>query len=211
MEKFVKHTGRVAPLDRANVDTDAILPKQYMKSISRFGFGANLFDTWRYLDDGEPGQDHSLRLENPDFVLNQPRFRSATILLARSNFGCGSSREHAPWALQQYGFRVIVAPSYADIFLSNCFKIGLLAVELDSAAIDNLFDTVDAEEGYALTVDLESQTVNDSQGTSFRFVVAPTNKQRLLLGLDDVGMTLRKSAAIAAFEEKHLHEEPWLK
>src|SRR6187200_3195200 len=192
MQKFTVHKGLVAPMDRENVDTDAIIPKQFLKSIRRAGFGVNLFDAWRYVDHGEPGMDPASRRPNPDFVLNQPRYRGASILLARKNFGCGSSREHAPWALDQYGFRAVIAPSYADIFFNNCFKNGLLPVVLDAGAVDQLFREVDPVPGYRLTVDLEQQTVVTAAGTSFAFDIEPFRKHSLLHGLDEIGLTLQQ-------------------
>jgi 3-isopropylmalate/(R)-2-methylmalate dehydratase small subunit len=211
MQPFRVHSGIVAPLDRANVDTDAIIPKQFLKSIRRSGFGPNLFDAWRYTDRGEPGQDPAARCPNPDFVLNQPRFRDASILLARRNFGCGSSREHAPWALGDYGFRALIAPSYADIFFNNCFKNGLLPIVLADAAVDRLFADVAAFPGYRLTIDLEAQTVRNEDGSvAFRFDVEPFRKECLLNGWDDIGLTLRHADDIRAFEARHLAEQPWL-
>jgi 3-isopropylmalate/(R)-2-methylmalate dehydratase small subunit len=211
MDKFTIHEGLVAPLDRANVDTDAIIPKQFLKSIRRTGFGPNLFDEWRYLDHGEPGQDCSNRPVNPDFVLNQPRYQGASILLARKNFGCGSSREHAPWALQQYGFRVIVAPSFADIFFNNCYKTGLLPIVLPESAIDRLFNEVKAFPGFKLVVDLEQQRIGSADGSlSFDFPIDDFRKFCLLNGLDDIGLTLRHADEIRAFEERHLANQPWL-
>jgi 3-isopropylmalate/(R)-2-methylmalate dehydratase small subunit len=211
MEKFTIYEGLVAPLDRANVDTDAIIPKQFLKSIRRTGFGPNLFDEWRYLDHGEPGQDITHRPLNPDFILNQPRYQGASILLARKNFGCGSSREHAPWALEQYGFRAIVAPSFADIFFNNCYKSGLLPVVLPEAQIDRLFDEVKAFPGFKLVVDLEQQQIATSSGSlSFKFDIDPFRKYCLMNGLDDIGLTLRHADAIRAFEERHLATQPWL-
>lgn len=210
MEAFVRLEGLVAPLDRANVDTDQIIPKQYLKSIKRSGFGPNLFDNWRYLDPGEPGMDTSRRRLNPDFVLNQPRYRGASILLARENFGCGSSREHAPWALLDYGFRAVIAPSFADIFYNNCFKNGLLPVVLEASVVDRLFREVAATEGYRLGVDLESQTVTTSSGEAFGFNVDPFRKYCLLNGLDDIGLTLRHADKIRAYEERRRQEAPWL-
>jgi 3-isopropylmalate/(R)-2-methylmalate dehydratase small subunit len=210
MQPFVRHEGLVAPLDRANVDTDAIIPKQFLKSIKRSGFGPNLFDEWRYLDHGEPGQDCSTRPLNPDFVLNQPRYRGASILLARENFGCGSSREHAPWALMDYGFRAIIAPSFADIFYNNCFKNGLLPIVLPVEVVDRLFQETEATEGYRLTVDLKAQTVTTPKGESFRFEVDAERKHRLLNGLDDIGITLQYVDAIRAYEERRRQETPWL-
>ena len=211
MEKFTVHEGLVAPLDRANVDTDAIIPKQFLKSIRRTGFGPNLFDEWRYLDHGEPGQDCSTRPLNPDFVLNQPRYQGASILLARKNFGCGSSREHAPWALQQYGFRAIVAPSFADIFFNNCYKSGLLPIVLTEAQIDQLFNEVKAFSGFRLVVDLENQVLRTVDGPiGFEFAIDDFRKYCLLNGLDDIGLTLRHADEIRAFEERHLARQPWL-
>lgn len=210
MEKFHTLTGLVAPLDRANVDTDAIIPKQFLKSIKRSGFGQNLFDEWRYLDHGEPGMDRAQRQPNPEFVLNQPRYQGAQILLARANFGCGSSREHAPWSLQDYGFRVIVAPSFADIFFNNCFKIGLLPVVLDAAILDRLFEEVKATEGYRLTVDLEQQTVTTPQNKVYAFEVDTFRKHCLLNGLDEIGLTLQQAEKIKQFEQKRRTEQPWL-
>ena len=211
MDKFTVHEGLVAPLDRANVDTDAIIPKQFLKSIRRTGFGPNLFDEWRYLDHGEPGQDNSRRPLNPDFVLNQPRYQGASILLARKNFGCGSSREHAPWALQQYGFRAIVAPSFADIFFNNCYKSGLLPIVLSEAQVDQLFDEVKAFSGFRLVVDLENQVLRTADGRiGFEFPIDDFRKYCLLNGLDDIGLTLRHADEIRAFEERHLARQPWL-
>jgi 3-isopropylmalate/(R)-2-methylmalate dehydratase small subunit len=211
MEPFRVHTGIVAPLDRANVDTDAIIPKQFLKSIRRSGFGVNLFDAWRYTDHGEPGMDASQRHLNPDFVLNQPRYRGASILLARRNFGCGSSREHAPWALADFGFRALIAPSYADIFFNNCFKNGLLPIVLRDAAVERLFADVAAFPGFSLTIDLDAQTVANADGSvSFTFDVDPFRKQCLLNGWDDIGLTMRHADEIRAFEARHLAEQPWL-
>jgi 3-isopropylmalate/(R)-2-methylmalate dehydratase small subunit len=211
MDKFTVHEGLVAPLDRANVDTDAIIPKQFLKSIRRTGFGPNLFDEWRYLDHGEPGMDNSKRPLNPDFVLNQPRYESASILLARKNFGCGSSREHAPWALQQYGFRAIVAPSFADIFFNNCYKSGLLPIVLSEAQVEQLFDKVKAFAGFRLVVDLERQLIRTPDGQmAFEFAIDEFRKYCLLNGLDDIGLTLRHADEIRAFEERHLRAQPWL-
>ena len=211
MEPFIVHTGLVAPLDRANVDTDAIIPKQFLKSIKRSGFGPNLFDAWRYLDQGEPGMDASRRPLNPDFVLNDPRYRGASILLARKNFGCGSSREHAPWALADYGFRALIAPSYADIFFNNCFKNGLLPIVLPESAVDRLFDDTRAFPGFRLTIDLERQTIATPDGAlSFAFDVDPFRKHCLLNGYDDIGLTLQHADAIREFEAKRLAEQPWL-
>ncbi len=210
MEKFTLHAGLVAPLDRENVDTDAIIPKQFLKSIHRTGFGPNLFDAWRYLDPGEPGQDPASRKPNPDFVLNQPRFRGATILIARKNFGCGSSREHAPWALQQFGFRAIIAPSYADIFFNNCFKNGLLPIVLPDFHLDHLFQEVAANMGYRLQIDLPAQTVTTPSGQVMRFDVEPFRKECLVNGWDDIGLTLRRQDAIRAYEERRRASEPWI-
>jgi 3-isopropylmalate/(R)-2-methylmalate dehydratase small subunit len=212
MDKFTVHEGLVAPLDRANVDTDAIIPKQFLKSIRKTGFGPNLFDEWRYLDHGEPGQDNTHRPLNPDFVLNQPRYQGASILLTRKNFGCGSSREHAPWALQQYGFRAIVAPSFADIFFNNCYKSGLLPIVLTESAVDQLFDEVKAApDGLRLVVDLEHQVLRSTDGRiGFEFAIDDFRKYCLLNGLDDIGLTLRHADEIRAFEERHLARQPWL-
>ena len=210
MEKFHTFTGLVAPLDRANVDTDAIIPKQFLKSIKRSGFGQNLFDEWRYLDHGEPGMDPAQRQPNPEFVLNQPRYLGAQILLARANFGCGSSREHAPWSLQDYGFRVIIAPSFADIFFNNCFKIGLLPIILDAAVLDRLFEAVKSTEGYSLTVDLQKQTVTTPNKEEFNFDSDTFRKHCLLNGLDEIGLTLQQTEKIKQFEQKRRNEQPWL-
>lgn len=210
MKAFTQHTGLVAPLDRANVDTDQIIPKQFLKSIKRTGFGPNLFDEWRYLDEGYPGQDNSQRPINQDFVLNQARYQGASVLLAQENFGCGSSREHAPWALDEYGFRCVIAPSFADIFYNNSFKNGLLPIVLEQAEVDALFEQVFAEPGYQLTVDLEAQTVTRPDGVSYSFEVDAFRKHCLLNGLDDIGLTLQDEAAIKAFEAKHQAAQPWL-
>ena len=211
MDPFRVHTGIVAPLDRANVDTDAIIPKQFLKSIKRSGFGPNLFDEWRYLDRGEPDRDNSGRPLNPKFVLNEPRYQGASVLLARTNFGCGSSREHAPWALYDYGFRAIVAPSYADIFHNNCYKNGLLPIVLTEAEVDRLFAATFAFPGFKLTVDLEQQVVSTPDGSmTFPFNVEPYRKHRLLNGLDDIGLTLQHADTIREFEAKRLAEYPWL-
>jgi len=210
MEAFRIHTGLVAPMDRENVDTDAIIPKQFLKSIKKSGFGPNLFDAWRYLDPGEPGQDPASRRPNPDFVLNQPRYRGASILLARKNFGCGSSREHAPWALQQYGFRALIAPSYADIFFNNCFKNGLLPIVLGERQVAKLFDDVAAFVGYRLTIDLERQVVVTAAGDELAFEVEPFRKYCLLGGYDDIALTLRHAEKIRAFEAERLLKQPWL-
>jgi 3-isopropylmalate/(R)-2-methylmalate dehydratase small subunit len=210
MQKFTVHKGLVAPMDRENVDTDAIIPKQFLKSIRKTGFGPNLFDEWRYLDHGEPGQDPATRKPNPEFVLNQPRYQGASILLARKNFGCGSSREHAPWALDQYGFRAIIAPSYADIFFNNCFKNGLLPIVLPQSQVSQLFDEVYAFPGYQLTIDLERQVVVRPQGEELAFEVQPFRKYCLANGLDDIGLTLRQTDKIKAFEAQRLAQKPWL-
>lgn len=210
MTPFRVHQGLVAPLDRENVDTDAIIPKQFLKSIKRSGFGPNLFDEWRYLDRGEPGQDPATRKPNPDFVLNQPRYKGASILLTRRNFGCGSSREHAPWALDQYGFRAIIAPSYADIFFNNCFKNGLLPIVLSESQVAALFDEVNAFVGYQLTIDLERQVVAKPDGKELSFDVQPFRKFCLLGGYDDIGLTLRHADKIRAFEAERLLKKPWL-
>ena len=210
MQKFTLHQGLVAPMDRENVDTDAIIPKQFLKSIQRAGFGPNLFDAWRYLDEGEPGKDPATRQPNPDFVLNQPRYQGASILLARKNFGCGSSREHAPWALDQYGFRAIIAPSYADIFFNNSFKNGLLPIVLSEAQVSQLFDEAAAFPGYRLTVDLERQVVVKPDSAELPFDVQAFRKYCLLNGFDDIGLTLRHADKIKAFEARRLAEKPWL-
>ncbi len=210
MTPFTQHTGLVAPLDRANVDTDQIIPKQFLKSIRRTGFGANLFDEWRYLDRGEPGMDNSRRPLNPAFVLNQPRYQGASILLARRNFGCGSSREHAPWALAEYGFRALIAPSYADIFFNNCFKNGLLPIVLDEQLVDGLFREVEATPGYRLSIDLAAQTVTMPDGRTLRFDIDAFRKECLLNGWDDIGLTLRHADKIRAFEAERLKRFPWL-
>jgi len=210
MRPFTRHEGLVAPLDRANVDTDAIIPKQFLKSIKRTGFGPNLFDEWRYLDRGEPGQDCSKRPLNPEFVLNQPRYQGASILLARENFGCGSSREHAPWALADYGFRALIAPSFADIFYNNCFKNGILPIILPVEVVDRLFRETYATVGYRLTVDLAEQAVTTPAGEVFPFEVDAERKHRLLNGLDDIGITLQHVEAIRAYEQRRREEAPWL-
>ena len=210
MTPFRIHTGLVAPLDRENVDTDAIIPKQFLKSIRKTGFGPNLFDAWRYLDAGGPGQDPASRRANPDFVLNQPRYQGASVLLARKNFGCGSSREHAPWALDQYGFRALIAPSYADIFFNNCFKNGLLPVRLPEHEVARLFDEVAAFVGYRLTVDLPRQMIVKPDGTEIAFEVESFRKFCLLGGYDDIGLTLRHADEIRAFEAERLLRQPWL-
>ena len=211
MQKFTMHQGLVAPMDRENVDTDAIIPKQFLKSIKKTGFGPNLFDEWRYLDQpGEPGVPESARKPNPDFVLNQPRYKGASILIARKNFGCGSSREHAPWALDQYGFRAVIAPSFADIFFNNCFKNGLLPIVLPESVVAQLFDEVAAFPGYELKIDLERQVVIRPQGEEIAFDVLPFRKYCLLNGFDDIGLTLRHKDKIAAFEAERLATKPWL-
>jgi 3-isopropylmalate/(R)-2-methylmalate dehydratase small subunit len=210
MQPLTIHQGLVIALDRANVDTDAIIPKQFLKSIKRTGFGPYLFDEWRYLDHGEPGMDCSRRPLNPDFVLNQPRYQGATILLARANFGCGSSREHAPWALLDYGFRALVAPSFADIFYNNCFKNGILPIVLPAEAVDRLFGEVEAAPGYRLTIDLPNQTITTPSGDTIRFDVDPFRKHCMVNGLDDIGLTLRHVDKIKAYEERRRREAPWL-
>ena len=210
MQKFTLHKGIVAPMDRENVDTDAIIPKQFLKSIRKTGFGPNLFDEWRYLDHGEPGQDPASRKPNPDFVLNQPRYRGASVLLARKNFGCGSSREHAPWAIDQYGFRCVIAPSFADIFFNNCFKNGLLPIVLPESTIAKLFDEVAAFPGYELTIDLARQVVVRPQGEEIPFEVQAFRKYCLLNGFDDIGLTLRHADKIRAYEAQRLATKPWL-
>lgn len=210
MQKFTLLNGLVAPLDRANVDTDAIIPKQFLKSIKRSGFGPNLFDEWRYLDHGEPGRDNSQRPLNPDFELNQPRYQGAQILLARENFGCGSSREHAPWALGDYGFRAIIAPSFADIFYNNCFKNGLLPIRLPAEQVNALFKAATATPGYRLQIDLEQQSISATDGTLYKFEVEVFRKHCLLNGLDDIGLTLQHVVEISAYEAKHRAAQPWL-
>ncbi|WP_038208410.1 3-isopropylmalate dehydratase small subunit [Xenophilus azovorans] len=210
MQKFTVHKGLVAPMDRENVDTDAIIPKQFLKSIRKTGFGPNLFDEWRYLDHGEPGMDPASRKPNPDFVLNQPRYQGASILLARRNFGCGSSREHAPWALDQYGFRSIIAPSFADIFFNNSFKNGLLPIVLPEATVAKLFDEVAAFPGYELTIDLDRQVVVKPDGEEIAFEVQPFRRYCLMNGLDDIGLTLRHKDKIKAYEAERLAAKPWL-
>jgi len=210
MEKFTVLDGLVAPLDRANVDTDAIIPKQFLKSIKRTGYGENCFDAWRYMDHGEPGMDNAKRPRNADFILNQPRYQGASILLARKNFGCGSSREHAPWALLEYGFRCVIAPSFADIFFNNCYKNGLLPVVLGETEIDGLFYDCASFPGFRLVVDLERQTVSTSDGSkSFRFEVEPSRRHSLLNGLDEIGLTLRHAEKIRAFENRRREQMPW--
>ena len=211
MQKFQILDGLVAPLDRANVDTDAIIPKQFLKSIHRTGFGPNLFDEWRYLDHGEPGMDNSQRVLNPEFVLNQARYAGASILLTRKNFGCGSSREHAPWALDQFGFRVIIAPSFADIFFNNCFKNGLLPIVLSEEQVDILFEKINNEIGFRLIVNLEDQTISSlDEVIQFSFEVDSFRKSCLINGLDDIGLTLQHAEKIRTFEVKHLASKPWL-
>jgi 3-isopropylmalate/(R)-2-methylmalate dehydratase small subunit len=210
MDKFISREGLVAPLDRANVDTDAVIPKQFLKSIKRTGYGPNLFDEWRYLDHGEPGMDNSKRPLNPDFVLNQPRYQGAQILLARENFGCGSSREHAPWALLQYGFQAVVAPSFADIFFNNSFKNGLLLIRLDAAIVDRLFKEAAAQQGYRLAIDLAEQSITTPGGESIKFEIDPFRKHCLMNGLDEIGLTLEHADKISAFEAKRREQQPWL-
>jgi 3-isopropylmalate/(R)-2-methylmalate dehydratase small subunit len=210
MEKFIKFDGLVAPLDRANVDTDAIIPKQFLKSIKRSGFGPNAFDEWRYMDHGEPGQDSAKRMKNPNFVLNQDRYQGASILLARSNFGCGSSREHAPWALHDFGFRAIVAESFADIFFNNCFKNGLLPIVLPKPEMDALFGLTEHSPGYRLTIDLPAQRVVRPDGHAIPFEVDAFRKECLLNGWDDIGLTLRHAEKIREFETRRRAEQPWL-
>ncbi len=210
MEKFSVLDGLVAPMDRANVDTDAIIPKQFLKSIKRSGFGPNLFDEWRYMDHGEPGMDNAKRPLNPNFVLNQPRFQGARILLTRDNFGCGSSREHAPWAIEDYGFRALIGTSFADIFFNNCFKNGLLPIKLPAAEVDALFDQVSVTPGYKLRIDLDAQTVTRPDGKVIPFDVDPFRKYCLLNGFDDIGLTLRHADKIREFEARRQAEQPWL-
>lgn len=210
MKAFTQHQGLVAPLDRANVDTDQIIPKQFLKSIERTGFGVNLFDEWRYLDEGQPGQDHSKRPLNTEFVLNQPRYQGASVLLAQENFGCGSSREHAPWALEEYGFRAIIAPSFADIFYNNSFKNGLLPIVLTAAEVSELFAQAEAVEGYELSIDLEAQTVTRPDGVQYSFEVDAFRKHCLLNGLDDIGLTLQDAEQIREFEVAYKKANPWL-
>lgn len=210
MERFTTLDGLVAPLDRANVDTDAIIPKQFLKSIKRSGFGPNLFDEWRYLDHGEPGMDNSARAQNPNFVLNAPRYQGAKILLCRDNFGCGSSREHAPWAIADYGFRVMIGTSFADIFFNNSFKNGLLPIRLSAELVDGLFDQVQSNPGYRLRVDLEAQTITRPDGLVIAFEVDPFRKYCLLNGFDDIGLTLRHADRIREFEATRRAQQPWL-
>ncbi|MDH3760937.1 MAG: 3-isopropylmalate dehydratase small subunit [Gammaproteobacteria bacterium] len=211
MDKFEKFNGIVAGIDRANIDTDAIIPKQYLKSIKRSGFGVNLFDDWRYLDPGEPGQDHSQRRVNPDFVLNMDPYRQAQIILARENFACGSSREHAVWALMDFGIRVVIAPSFADIFYNNSFKNGLLPIALDSGLVDQLFDELESSEDYRLGIDLEKQLVTNANGIEMAFEIDEFRKFCLLNGLDDIGLTMQHAETIKAFEEQYYQRMPWLK
>jgi 3-isopropylmalate/(R)-2-methylmalate dehydratase small subunit len=210
MQPFTIHEGLVAPLDRPNVDTDAIIPKQFLKSIKRSGFGPNLFDEWRYLDRGEPGMDNAKRPRNPGFVLNQERYQGASILLARANFGCGSSREHAPWALTDFGFRAVIAPSFADIFFNNCFKNGLLPIVLEASVVDRLFKAVMGFPGYRLKIDLPGERLITPEGEALAFKVEPFRKHCLVHGLDDIGLTLQHAEAIRAFEERRRAEQPWL-
>lgn len=210
MRALKQHQGIVVPMDRANVDTDMIIPKQFLKSIKRSGFGPNLFDELRYLDEGQPGQDNSQRPLNPDFVLNQPRYQGASVLLARRNFGCGSSREHAPWALEDFGIRVIIAPSYADIFYNNCFKNGLLPIVLEEETVDRLFQETQASEGYQLSIDLQRQTITTPDGDTIGFDVDAFRKHCLINGLDDIGVTLEETDAIKAYEARRKQEAPWL-
>ena len=210
MKPFITYTGIVAPLDRANVDTDAIIPKQFLKSIKKTGFGPHLFDEWRYLDHGEPGMDMTQRKKNPEFVLNQPRYEKSTILISRENFGCGSSREHAPWAIEDYGFRAILAPSFADIFFSNCFKNGLLPIVLPTETIDDLFKAINKQEGYSLTIDLENQSVILPSNNKINFQVDAFRKHCLVNGLDDIGLTMQHSETIKAFEKSYYQQNSWL-
>ena len=210
MQPFTVHTGTVAPFDRANIDTDAIIPKQFLKSIKRSGFGPNLFDAWRYLDRGEPGMDNTARPLNPDFVLNDPRYRNASILLARRNFGCGSSREHAPWGLQQYGFRALIAPSFADIFFNNCFKNGILPIKVSPEDLDKLFDDAERGANATLTIDLEAQEIRGPDGGVVKFEVDEHRKHCLLNGLDDIGLTMEKAPAIETFERRMGEARPWV-
>ena len=210
MDKFTLHTGLVAPMDRANVDTDAIIPKQFLKSIRRIGFGPNLFDAWRYLDEGEPDSDNTGRPINPDFVLNQKRYQGASVLIARKNFGCGSSREHAPWALAQYGFRAVIAPSFGEIFYSNSFKTGFLPIVLTELEIDHLFNETLAFPGFRLTIDLPEQVVVLGDGTRYKFDIDAFRKYCMVNGLDDIGLTLRNAEKIRSFEEQRRVSQPWL-
>ena len=210
MKAFTQHRGLVGPMDRANVDTDMIIPKQFLKSIKRSGFGPNLFDELRYLDQGEPGQDCSNRALNPDFPLNEPRYKGASILLARKNFGCGSSREHAPWALEDYGFNAVIAPSYADIFYNNCFKNGVLPVILTESEVDELFQELASDEGYHLDIDLAAQTVTTDSGKVFSFELDEFRKECLLIGLDEIGLTLTSSDLIKEYEIEREKQHPWV-
>ena len=210
MDKYQSREGLVVPLDRANVDTDAIIPKQFLKAIGRSGFGPNLFDEWRYLDHGEPGMDNGKRPLNPDFVLNQPRYRGAQVLVARENFGCGSSREHAPWALQDYGFTTIIAPSFADIFFNNCFKNGLLAIVLDTKVVDQIIKEAQTTPNYRLAIDLDNQTITTPARQEIRFEIDPFRKHCLLNGLDEIGLTLEHADKIRAFEARHKAAQPWV-
>ena len=210
MNKFTVHQGLVAPLDRENVDTDAIIPKQFLKSIKKTGFGQNLFDEWRYLDHGEPGQDCTNRPINPEFVLNQSRYKGASILLARQNFGCGSSREHAPWALEQYGFRAVIAPSFADIYFNNCYKNGMLPIVLSAQQVDHLFNETAVFNGYQLTIDLEKQQVIAPDGRTYDFEIAAFRKYCMVNGLDDIGLTLRYADKIKTYESERVLRMPWL-
>ena len=210
MEKFIRQEGLVAPLDRANVDTDQIIPKQFLKSIKRTGFGPNLFDEWRYLDEGFPGQDSSQRPKNEDFVLNQPRYQGASILLTRRNFGCGSSREHAPWALMDFGFKAIIAPSFADIFCNNCFKNGLLPIVLSEDNVEALFRAVEGKEGFRITIDLEQQQVIPESGEPLAFEIDEFRKHCLLNGVDEIGLTLNEAETIRAYEARRAEREPWI-
>ncbi|WP_018914460.1 3-isopropylmalate dehydratase small subunit [Thiomonas sp. FB-6] len=210
MQAFTVHQGVVVPIDRENVDTDAIIPKQFLKSIRRTGFGPNLFDEWRYLDHGEPGQDPASRRPNPDFVLNQPRYQGASIMLARKNFGCGSSREHAPWAIEQWGVRALIGSSFADIFFNNCYKTGLLPIVLPEHEVARMFDEVAAFPGYALTVDLPRQRVVKPDGSELPFEITEFRKHCLVGGLDEIGLTLRKADKVRAFEAERIARMPWL-
>jgi 3-isopropylmalate/(R)-2-methylmalate dehydratase small subunit len=210
VEAFRQHLGLVVPLDRANVDTDAIIPKQFLKSIKRTGFGANAFDEWRYLDHGEPGMDNSRRALNPKFVLNEPRYQGASVLLTRKNFGCGSSREHAPWALQQFGFKAIIAPSFADIFFNNCYKNGLLPIVLTELEVDHLFNITTATNGLTLNIELERQVVEVPGAESYKFDVEDFRKQCLLNGWDEIGLTMRHADKVRAYEAARAAREPWL-
>ena len=210
MQAFTQLNGLVAPLDRANVDTDAIIPKQFLKSIKRAGFGPNAFDEWRYLDHGEPGMDNSKRTLNPDFVLNLARYQGASVLLTRENFGCGSSREHAPWALEDFGFKVVIASSFADIFFNNCSKNGMLPIVLSAEIVESLFQEVDARVGYQLDINLAAQTVTTPSGKVYSFEVDSVRKHNLLNGLDDIGLTMQQQDKIKAFELKHQAAQPWL-